>query len=655
MPTTIAQALPGGSVQTWPSPGNAGAPTYWASTERVAFFDTPTVDHDHVISGTYHDGTGEGKVTYIGGHSFATTLPYSDNVEGPYLRMFYNSLFFNGSAVAKLDLTYSPTTYPLNGTGPLSVSVVNTGGSVATNVHNASLTLAPGFTYVSTTSGPAPVVNGQTLTWPGGFGDLAVGATAVTIRVSVASSVSGTLGRSRLGTFHAAYGDVFGEAFTADVCRDITVTPVPAPTLTKTPATQGPVAVGSPVTWTLGYGNPGGAALLDAVLQDTLPEGFTYVSSTSSPGLPAPTVIPSPSGTIVRWNVGTIAPGTPNAGIVTITAKAGAITNGTGTPPRQTFTNNATLVGRDAGGTAYAAEPASASVIVQDLDLTLGKSVDKTLIGSPPSSVTYTLTPRSSSSDVLQNTRVIDPFPAGLTAPPSAIGQSGTYGPYVPIPADPGHDDGPPTLDTTMTVGSNFALQGGTVTVTLNVKSSVAVANVFPSDPQVGGGLATCPGPTPSIANVPAGGAGVNFTWTCTLLQLGEYVFSAGADDVSETTSWPTASSARSFPPRRRAERRHLEPGQQHGCGAGAVHHQRLHGRDLRLPGADQTSSISTESMSPPGRRVRTLWARSTRAARSRPTAPEPSTPSAVTVHRRSGPTTSPPAPGRPRPTPETT
>src|SRR4029077_17569935 len=99
-------------------------------------------------------------------------------------------------------------------------------------------------------------------------------------------------------------------------------------------------------------------------------------------------------------------------------------------------------VGRDAGGTAYAAEPASASVIVQDLDLTLGKSVDKTFISSSPSSVTYTLAPRSSSSDVLQNTRVIDPFPAGLTAPPSAIGQSGTYGPYVPIPAPPGHDEG---------------------------------------------------------------------------------------------------------------------------------------------------------------------------------------------------------------------
>ena len=43
---------------------------------------------------------------------------------------------------------------------------------------------------------------------------------------------------------------------------------------------------------------------------------------------------------------------------------------------------------------------------------------------------------------------------------------------------------------------------------------------------------------------MPAGGAGVNFAWTCTLLELGEYVFSADADDAAATTSWPAASSA---------------------------------------------------------------------------------------------------------------
>ena len=53
-PSTTPQALPGGSVQTWPSPGTPGAPTYWPNTERVGFFDTPAVDHDNIIAGTYH-------------------------------------------------------------------------------------------------------------------------------------------------------------------------------------------------------------------------------------------------------------------------------------------------------------------------------------------------------------------------------------------------------------------------------------------------------------------------------------------------------------------------------------------------------------------------------------------------------------------------
>src|SRR5262249_15497781 len=107
--TTGAQVLPGGSVVTWPAPGFPNAPTYWERTEPIASFtDKNGVVHDQIISGTYHDGTGAGKLTFIGGHQFSTTLPYAGNVQGPYLRAFYNSLFFNGSAVAKLDLTTSP-------------------------------------------------------------------------------------------------------------------------------------------------------------------------------------------------------------------------------------------------------------------------------------------------------------------------------------------------------------------------------------------------------------------------------------------------------------------------------------------------------------------------------------------------------------------
>ena len=62
-PTTTAQTLPGGSVQTWPSPGNQGAPTYWPTTERVGFFDTPTgrprQHHFRHLPQRHRDGEGD--------------------------------------------------------------------------------------------------------------------------------------------------------------------------------------------------------------------------------------------------------------------------------------------------------------------------------------------------------------------------------------------------------------------------------------------------------------------------------------------------------------------------------------------------------------------------------------------------------------------
>src|SRR5262249_48847917 len=159
-------------------------------------------------------------------------------------------------------------------------------------------------------------------------------------------------------------------------------------------------STGSSVTWTLSYGNTGSVDLLNSVLQDTLPPGFSYVSTSSSPSLGAPSVIPAAGGTIVRWNAGTIPANTTGGRTVTITARARPPTGGSGTPPQQTFTNHATLTGRDAGGTTFSTS-ARADVIVQALAITLDKSVDHTFLSSLPGEVTYTLTPRTSNGDLL--------------------------------------------------------------------------------------------------------------------------------------------------------------------------------------------------------------------------------------------------------------
>ncbi len=533
VPTSgTAQSLPGGSVQTWPSPGSPGAPTYYADTESIAKFDNPGVDYDHIIAGTYHNSTGAGKVTFIGGHSFATSVPYSTNTEAPYLRAFYNSLFFNGSAVAKLDLKLSPASFPQNGTGLLSASVVNVGASKAVGLGAATLTMQPGFTYVSTTTGPQPdtvtgnpATTGQTLTW-NTLGDIDGGQTAVTLQVSVDSSLTSTLGNKQFGQFHIVYGDEFGEGFTADLCRDVTIVPQPAPSLTKTPASQGPVSTGQTVSWTLAYGNTGAATLNGGLVQDTLPAGFAYVSSSSSPSI-TPTVIPG-SQTILRWNVGAIPANTPSAGTITVTARAGNVTGGTGTPPQQTFTNNALLRGTDAGGTQYT-QLATADVIVQAPSLTLGKTVDKSVTTLPDATgVTYTLTPGTGDNGQLSGVRIFDTVPTGATAPPAAVGQGGAYGAYTPIAADPGNDPGPPVLDTALSVSTNVLQQPNTVTVTLNVKSSTAQTAVSPRN--AGSPTAT---PRAAVRRPPArtflpAAAGANFVWTCSLDDLGEYTFSDG-------------------------------------------------------------------------------------------------------------------------------
>ncbi len=129
-----------------------------------------------------------------------------------------------------------------------------------------------------------------------------------------------------------------------------------------------------------------------------------------------------------------------------------------------------------------------------------------------------------------------------MTSPPTSIGQGGTFGPYVPLAAVPGTDSGPPVLDTAMSVSSNFRNQGQPVTVTLNVKSSTAVTAVSP-DLSSTGGNDGCGAPVPATANVPAGGSGVNFVWTCTPADSGEYVFFGSASNGVDT-DWPQARSS---------------------------------------------------------------------------------------------------------------
>ena len=284
----------------------------------------------------------------------------------------------------------------------------------------------------------------------------------------------------------------------------------------------------------------------------------------------------------MRWNVGTIAAGTPNAGTVTITARAGRGDGRHRQPPQQTFTNDARRSrARTTDGTTFTAA-ASADVVVQALDITLGKSVDKTLhllaAGHGHVHAHAEVEQRRRRST---NVRVIDPFPAGLTAPPVAVGQGGTFGAVRPDrggarattrPAGARHgDDGREQLRHAGRLGDRDAereeQRRGRERLALRARGRRRRRHLHRPD---------------AGERERAGRRRRRRTSS-------GRARSATSASTSSAPTRPTPRRRRAGPlPARPAcssaagggpERRHLEPREHHGRGAGRDHHQRLHGR----------------------------------------------------------------------------
>lgn len=323
-----------------------------------------------------------------------------------------------------------------------------------------------------------------------------------------------------------------------DVVRAAVTLGTPSMTVTKTDG-KTYVSAGDSLSYTVTYSNVGYGTAYDVVLTDVVPAGLKYDSA-----IPAPSSMqlnqPAAGQTTLTWNVGTLP---PRGGPYTITVKA---TVGLDVADGASLTNTATMGYKDVAGNMYPTETASDTDTVTPR--VVRKSVDKTEADFNHV-LTYTVTPHYPGHDLLGNVHVIDQIPVGTTYVPGSItpgSPSGFAGPYTSqIPARPGYDAGPPQLDTAIAANTNFVNPGDSVTVTLNVKSSQAIPNVLPSDLQVdGGAYQITAGPNPASANVPAGATGVNFTWTVKLIDQGEYVFGADAEDVNGDYGWPVALSA---------------------------------------------------------------------------------------------------------------
>ena len=539
--TVVPQALPGGSWQSWLST----KPDYYAQTERVAYYQTAGgLQYDMFVSGVPHNGSTLGKASYLGGHSYSTSVPYSNNFEAPYLRFFYNSLFFNGAAVAKLDIVIDPPSAPLGQTQVGTIELKNVGGSVAQTTDQVQITLAPGVTYLGMLEGPDPltvtgdVSTGITLYWGNTVGSVPPNSTALKIQGSITPTV---VGEFPILNFSSIYGDIFLEQFSADVCRSVDVYPAPVAAVSKTPAAQ-TVYSGMSATWSLNYSNTGLADLYDAVVEDILPVGFAYKSST--PALSYPPVLQPDGTTRLRWNVGTL---TAGAAAQTITLEAF-------TPhvnDLAAFTNLVSLDGVDSEGAQYHAEDTA------DIDLTvppvnLEKIVSPTgmVDASDPGQVlTYTLRPHFSGSDLLTNAMISDPIPAYTSYVAGSVSTGGAYG-FTPLPKVDGVDAdsfvSPRSTTVAVTASPTVVEVGDTVNVSMTItnNSGGVISSIVPSlQERMGAAAATISAPSVTGFTL-ANGASQLVTFTCTLNDIGERLFIGSAEGIVAAEAYNFADGA---------------------------------------------------------------------------------------------------------------
>jgi LPXTG-site transpeptidase (sortase) family protein len=542
--TAATQGLPGGSVQTWHAPdGTINNVQYWNATERVAFFkNTSGVEYDWAVNGTHHDGSGAGKITFLGGHSYSTSVPYSANFEAPYLRFFYNSLFFNGAAVAKLSLSTTPTSAPQGNTNPLTIKLTNTGSSTAMQVQPVVITLASGISYVSTTGiQPDSVVAGGggttilTYTIPGGT--VVAGFNPITVNATVFSATTGTF---KAASLSVQYGDVFGEKFTSQDCTSVTITPTPSALITKTPATQGPLTIGGFATWTLAYRNPGSVGLQNPYIEDILPPSLSYASASPTPTY----VIPVAGGTKLRW-VLTSPLAAGGSGSITLRA---IVQTANGQP----FTNNVSFAGTDSSGNIYSSS-ASATVSVNLPKATISKSVSPSGAVATGTTLTYTISPNSPGPTSFNGLRFFDSPPTNTTY--QSVTQGGSFGAYPRLAAINGDDVGPgPSTLMSINAGTTpftYALDASvTVTMTLTNRDPITggfdITGVTPSALIPNDGASTCTGPSPASATVAKNNGTATFTYTCTIASLGELTWDGNARGTYNGSSYEFSTATSS-------------------------------------------------------------------------------------------------------------
>jgi uncharacterized repeat protein (TIGR01451 family) len=370
--------------------------------------------------------------------------------------------------------TSTPLVAP-GGTATYTINVTDAGTSSATTGITVTDALPTGFTYLSTQSVNTtvgatrpttvnPTVGSNTPSW-GTFNTPYPATPPNTFNITFDARVpiGGNCGKYDNAVTATATGGTHTYVpytGTASTAEDVTVTG----TLSASKTTSTPTVVNTPTgtqaTYTIVLSNTGQCTIPNVSITDTLPTGFTYLSTgavtfTSSATRPT-TTNPTAGATNPVWSNFTI----PNGGTVslTFTAKiASSVANGT-------YNNNASATTTTAGititpyvGTSLNQEDVTVTSPSADLTIT------KTHIGNftqGQTGATYTLTATNSGTAATSGTvSVVDTLPTGLTA--TAISGTGWTCTLATLTC---------TRSDALTAGSSYPV----ITLTVNVAADAA-------------------------------------------------------------------------------------------------------------------------------------------------------------------------------------
>lgn len=263
-------------------------------------------------------------------------------------------------------------------------------GSATSAAGTVTDVLDPGLTFVAGTPAPASVsgqpATGQTVTWnvpalaPGGEFVITYGETVP------ATGPAGTQQFEDTATTH-----ITGDGNPDDDSDTEIVTVVYTPDLDIDKGCPSSVTAGSTATYTIDYGNSGDGNAEGVTIEDTLPAGTTYNSSSRTPT--------STSGGKVVWSIGALAANTTGTQI-TLTVN---VVSGT------TFTNKVDVKGT---GVTTAHDECTSGLDYSDVGI--GKDCGGNS-AQPNDLLTHTLTIGNSGNQPAANVVVTDTLPTGLT------------------------------------------------------------------------------------------------------------------------------------------------------------------------------------------------------------------------------------------------